>query len=558
MKSLRWLAHAMAFLVLAAIGIRPTWRTRSSAGDVILSTRGADPVVVRRLADSLGGATLVADPIDVRPMRGSVRRLFVAGWGLEAAEWQTLDSIPVSFRPTPAAAGISRASWPAEVVLGDRFAVEGVVTASQHDHLIYLEDPTGTTDSARLDSSGAFHLEALPRATGRSLYVVRTATADRSAAETLGVTIIPPPAWRVLILEGRPRFETSALRDWLVARGGGVAIRTAVSRNRFRTEFVNRDSVSVEALTARLLSQFDVTVIDGRTLAALTTSERRTLRHAVAVDGLGVLVIPDTVVFHPGADRYSDREFFLDFSLHRIESIDVRLVRPHWAGLDRPATVTAPAAPYALANRFGTESLIEDGTGNVLVQVAPRGAGRVGLSLVTGSARWLRSGERETFSAYWSRVLSAIAGDPRADRWTIETPGPWLLHQPVVLNAETAGSQPVGIVVAPSGARDSVFLARDPLAPTHWRGTFWPREPGWHELADAGFTAFYVQPTETWWSRQAVARLDATARHLVHAASITTGQHRPPGSASQPIPVAWFFALFLLSTGCLWSQRRTG
>ncbi len=557
MKPLRLLAHAVAFLALAAIGIRPTWRTPGHAGDVVLSTIGADPAIVRRVADSLGTAVVVGDPADLRQRRPSMRRLHVVGWGLDAAEWQALDSIPVSFHSTPLGPGISRASWPAEVVLGDRLVVEGDVTAAPGRQRIYLEDPSGVTDSARIDSSGAFRLAARPRATGRSLYVLRTATADRAVAtETLAVTVVAPPAWRVLILEGSPRFETSALRDWLVARGGATAIRTTVSRNRFRTEFVNRDRVPLATLTTRLVTQFDVAVIDGRTLAGLTAPERLTLRRAVD-GGLGVLVIPDTVVLDPRR-RFTHRDFFLDFNLRPIEAIDVRLVRPRWAGLDRPATMPAAAAPYVLADRFGTESLIEDGTGNVLAQVAPRGAGRVGLSLVTGSARWQRSGERDAFSAYWSRVLSAVAGDPPADRWTIETPGPWLMHRPLVVDVETNAEPRVTRVVAPSGARDSVFLARDPLAPTHWRGTFWPRESGWHEIADARGTAFYVQPTRSWWSLEGAERLDATARHLVYAVRVSTGQPLPPQSTSQPIRMAWFFGLFLLSAGYLWSVRRTG
>lgn len=549
----------MALLALTAIGVRPTWRTSTRAGDIVLSTPGADPASVGRLADSLGTAVVVADPADLRARRAAVRQLFVSGWGLDAAEWHALESIPVSFHPTPLAPGISRASWPAEVVLGDRLVVEGDVAASPGGQPIYLEDPSGAIDSARLDSTGAFRLEALPRATGRSLYVLRTTTADRSqAAETLAVTVVAPPAWRVLILEGSPRFETSALRDWLVARGGAVAIRTAVSRRRFRTEFVNRDSVSLATLTSGLVSQFDVTVIDGRTLAALTASERLTLRRAVAGGGLGVLVIPDTVVFDPRAGRFSDRDFFLDFNPQRIDAIDERLVRPRWAGLYRPATMPATAAPFRLANRFGTESLIEDGTGNVLTQVAPRGAGRVGLSLVTGSARWQRGGERDAFSAYWSRVLSAVAGGPDDDHGTLETPGPWLVHRPLVVNVETTAQRNVTLVVAPSGARDSVFLARDPLAATHWRGTFWPREPGWHEIDEAGGTAFYVQSTEAWSSRQGAERLDASARHLVYAATVNPGQQLPPESTSQPMPAVWLFGLFLLNAGYLWSLRRTG
>jgi len=559
MKPLCWLAHAVALLALAAIGFRPAWRTPSRAGDVVLSTPGADPAAVRRLADSLGTALVIADPADLRQWLASMRRLYVAGWGLDAAEWHALESLPLSFHPTPLLPGISRAYWPAEVVLGDRLIVEGDVAASRVGHLIYLEDPSGTTDSARLDSSGAFRLEARPRAAGRSLYVLRTATVDRPvAAETLGVAVVAPPSWRVLILEGRPRFETSALRDWLAARGSTVAIRSAVSRDRFRTEFVNRDSVPLATLTSRLVSQFDVTVIDGRTLAALTASERLTLQRAVSGRGHGVLVIPDTVVFDPGTGRFSDRDFFLDFSLRRIGAIDGRLVRPHWAGMERPATVPAPAEPYTLANRFGTESLIEDGTGNVLAQVAPRGVGRVGLSLVTGSARWLRSGEREAFAAYWSRVMSAVAGRPGEDDWRIETSGPLLVHQPLIVDVETTGERQATLVVAPSGTRDSVFLARDPLAPTHWRGTYWPREPGWHEVAAAGGCAFYVQPTGAWRIQQGAERLDATARHLVYAARVSTSQQLPPGSTSQPIPLLWFFGLFLLSAGYLWSLRRVG
>jgi hypothetical protein len=126
------------------------------------------------------------------------------------------------------------------------------------------------------------------------------------------------------------------------------------------------------------------------------------------------------------------------------------------------------------------------------------------------------------------------------------------------VDVETTAERQVTLVVAPSGARDSVFLARDPLTPTHWRGTFWPREPGWHEVAAAGGTAFYVQSIDAWRSQQGAERLDATARQLVYAAPVSTRQQLPPQSTSQPIPVAWFFGLFLLSAGYLWSLRRTG
>ena len=559
MQPLRRVASALALLSLLAIGLRPHWNRRERVAAAILVTPGADAATVRRLADSLGGVPVFHEAADVRH-GARFGRIHVVGWGLDAETWQALDSIPVSFHPSPPAPGILRASWPATVPLGDELIVEGAVARIPAGADIALLDDAGVTDSALLTDAGTFRLASPPRALGRLLYVLRVSLRDRPVAqETLGVTVVAPPAPRLLVLEASPRFETRALRDWLGRRHGEVAVRSRVSRDRYRSEFVNRDSVSLTTISDRLLSQFDVVAIDGRSLAALRPVERATLRAAVTTGGLGLLIEPDTVVFDAAA-RFSERRFFLDFALQPVPDLDERSVRPVWAGLRRgDRAVTALAAdPYTLAQRFGTESLIDDGAGGHLAQVTPRGAGRVGISLVRESSRWMRTGEHDAFSAYWSRLLSALAPGPaRQARWELTTPGPWLVNRPLGLSVDGGGDHLV-TTVSTSGTTDSVWLARDVLASGSWRGIFWPRAPGWHDVDSRGGPSIYAQaatPT-TWSSRRSAELLDASARFLAESGARGSDRAAAPATVSSPIPPVWFFGLFLACAAVLWSKRR--
>lgn len=554
MNAGRYLATAGAILALAAIGLRPTWPRRALTSESILVTPGADAAAVQRLVDSLPGAAVFTSPEDLTPSSASSRRLHVIGWGLHTEQWPELGSWPVVFHPVPIAPGFARVSWSAELDLGDALVIEGRVAGLPAGTTVWCTDPAGRRDSTHTVADGSFQLDARPRGTGRQLYLLQAGAADHPVArETLAVSVITPPQRRILILEAAPSFETSALRDWLAGRGGAVAIRTAVSRDRYRTEFVNRDRLALAPVTDRLLSQFNVVLVDGRTLAGLSAAERTTLRRAVTERGLGVLMVPDTALFDPSV-RFSDRGFFIDFAFRRIPDLEERTVRPAWKGQRIAVTSAVPAEPYVLADRFGIESIVDDGAGQPEAQVAPRGAGRVGVSLVTGSTRWLRSGQRDVYAAYWSRLFAALTAGASTDRVLVETTGPWLVNRPLVLRAAGPGDQPVAILTPPSGTPDTVFLARDPLTPDVRLGVYWPRETGWHQVGGAQATAFFVQGPTVWRSRQAAERLDATALH----AAAQRASEAPISSTPTrvPVPLGWFFGLFVLCAAALWAARR--
>ena len=557
MRPLRTVALCAALLALAVIGIRPSWRVGASVRDAVLTTPGATVSDAARIADSLGGAAVFTNLADVLSHRAGLGNLHVVGWGLDADDWVRLESIPVTFDATALPHGIEQAAWPAQIALGDRLSVDGRVAGPRGASAtrVELADPTGIVDSAAVDSTGAFHLETEPRALGRFRYTLRLRGAG--VAETLGVQVAPPPEWRVLVLESAPRPETTVLRDWLGRRHGVVAVRSSVSRDRVHREFVNRPATPLDQLTVSLLAQFDIVIIDGRSLAALTNDERALLRRAVDVDGLGVLLVPDTAVTDGGAARFADRDFFIDFALQRRGDVDEQLVRPLWRepGGHEPTAAAVAAEPYALSDRFGTTALIRDGSGHTLAQVAPRGAGRVALSLITGTARWRRSGLADLYAAYWSRLLAATGRPSRnLPRWSIATPGPWIVGRPVAIEAATGDTLTVVLVSGPAGGADSVFLARD--ASGRWRGIYWPRTTGWYSVASDSGPAFYAQGSGSWMEVRAGERVAASNGAVVAA----RGGARLPATSltvpAMPLPLAWAFGLFLVSAGYLWSERR--
>jgi hypothetical protein len=170
------------------------------------------------------------------------------------------------------------------------------------------------------------------------------------------------------------------------------------------------------------------------------------------------------------------------------------------------------------------------------------------LSLVDGTSRWVRGGEPEVYAAFWSRVLRRAA---RASPAWRAAEGPHALHQPVSISGPAASDAAV-VVTAPSGARDTVYVAPDPLDSARARGTYWPREAGWHDVAGA---AFHVRGPDAWAAVAASARRSATARAAARG-SLPDGRARSSREERRPLPVAWAFVLFVLATGYLWIMRR--
>ena len=531
------MALAVALTALVVLGLRPTRRVSVRATDIVLATPGAPPALVQRLADS-ARASVVRIPDDIPDAatlvrsRRDLRTVIVAGWGLDGDDAAALAGIAITPRPAPLPRGVAHVSWPAVVSLGEPLVIDGAVQGAPTGAILQLIGPGGLADSMRASDEGRFRLSDVPRTTGRHTYAVQVA----GTVESLGVWVAAPAPPRALLLQAAPSFEARVLRDWLAASGGAVAVRTAVSRDRWRTEFVNRGALPLVPLRDRVLDDFDVVVTDARTLDELAAPERRALDRAVTDRGLGLIVLGSAL---PG------------FTTAPMLELGERRVRPELPGLPPPRTAIA-VEPAALLDRFGVRTLVRDGSGVAIAQAAPRGAGWVALSLATETSPWRRAGEPDVYAAFWSRLLTAVARTRVPWR---PGDGPHVTDRPIAVTGP-AGNPSVR-VRTPAGEWDSVFVAPDRLEPGRAQGTYWPRSAGWHTLAPDGpdSVAFLVTPPGRWRGVVAADRVTATARAAVSAPPPGVPL-RSPHTDTHPVPLGWVFVLFVGAVGYLWAARR--
>jgi hypothetical protein len=135
---------------------------------------------------------------------------------------------------------------------------------------------------------------------------------------------------------------------------------------------------------------------------------------------------------------------------------------------------------------------------------------------------------------------------------------PVVVDQPVQLALVTTAAQPVGIVAAEANAPDSLFLQQDQVDSRRWLGTFWPRQPGWHQVsrADGEPSWFYVYEKKSWQTWQAAQRVAATQRRVWQNAHRKSRIEHHVHDHVATIPLIWFFLLFLLSGAYLWMERK--
>lgn len=530
---------------------------RTDAETAIIATEGAVPSAARRLADSAHARIhVLARAGDARrfgtaarPTPGvaallrdapSVSRLIVAGWGLDSTELADAGRRPITFVPGPIPPGIETIRWSGQVPLGGRLVVRGSTTGVPAGSLIQLVGPQGIADTGRIARDSTFVLGTRPRAAAHLRYALRIELGGgRVVAETLGTAVVDRPPPSVLILDRSPSFESRYLEDWLRDAGGSLAVRTEISRGRYRTRYLNRSAADLSRLSASALRSFDVVVVGTRTLADLQPADRSALESAMRDGGLGVVLRAEDATLRGGG-------MLEGFSLAASGGGD-RVSRLTWIG-DSGGGHPVDLAPLALRGDVGTRPLAADSAGRPVAAWRRQGAGAVAVTLVATPSRWRLGGEAERFASYWSLLLGAVSRPPAA-QW--EAAGPAMVDRPLHLVRFGPDTAPAAAVRAPDGGRDSVFLAQDVIVPSRWEGTYWPRTSGWHRVGGDSLALDFDVAATGWRTLEAAALSRATAER---AAVVTpSGKRNAPGE-SRRIPAILLFGVFVGAAAVLWSS----
>lgn len=575
----RLIITMLAAISLLMLALQPRWRSKHFTSPALLITAGATPNQLKELLKSysfvdafsldgvrpwqsiLPNVKAIPDIAYLKRHYPETRALHVIGHGLDDYDWPELDSVQILPHLTPLPNGIKHILGSRQVGLGQPLQLQGAMSIEDEKTFwLYLLDFTGAVDSVKLEKKNEwqFQLRSIPREVGRYLYTLqlKTPTGQQISQEAVDVSVTPPRRFAVLVLESAPRFETKYLKNWLGTQQNAVAVRLAISKERYRSEFINLLSFDLSKIDAGLLKHFDLVVIDGRSLQEMTASERQALRSQIEKEGLGVLLVPDQIVWGNDRPSFSGQPFFVPFQWGKFTDLEERLVKPNWDG--SPFQITEiPAAPFEIKSTWGVRPLVKDGMERLLAAAVQRGAGRVGVSLIENTYRWILEGNSNYHAAYWSHLLSNLSRPETHERWTLYSSGPVIIHRPLHLHLATSAQAPFGEVIS-AARKDTIYLQQEMDSPELWDGLYWPRESGWHQVATPNGEPywFYVHEKTSWQTWQKAQRRAATERYAALASSTVKRNQDRYQYQSRPIPLLWFYLGFLLSITFLWLERK--
>jgi len=562
----RLLASALLPVALWLAAYPPQRAVPLTAAAGILLTEGYQPDTLRLLRQQLGTGTPVWSygvpaPAGARPLgsllalaerRPALRQLHVVGHGLPAADLPALGQVAIKQHQSPPFSGFRAAHWSHSLRLGQPLEVAGAVAlqSGAGPTWVSLRLAGAGRDSVRLPATGgAFRLHDVPKAAGLLLPQLVLRQAGRVVAtEPVPVEVSAAELPAVLLLAAVPSFEFKFLKNNLAAQGRAVAWRSTVSRGLVQTEFLNQAPRPLDHLTPALLSQYKLLVADAATLASLPSAESQVIRTAIQAGQLGLVVLAEATPLPAATPARTD---FNVLAQPSGPAAGPQLLT--WPGA--PAGLRAPL-PARLQPTAALQSLAT-GPGAALAAASRRvGLGKVVVSTVAETFRWALGGQKAAYAAFWGRLLDAATPPPTpAAAWQLATRWPrpqYPLELRLASALPPATALPTVRALA-GGAAAQVALGQDTRLPEWSTVQYWPSRAGWHEVRGPGSArhTFFVFDSAAWRGPELAERQRALAQRAVPTAPLNAA-----GTARQPWPAGWFFALFLLAAGFLWLEEK--
>lgn len=467
--------------------------------------------------------------------------LHIYGHGLSKDELAQLDSMPVTFHAAKIAAGVSNVSWNSRLKAGEALQVQGVYnnTSAQKIKLVLRGLNTGL-DSISLPPNGQtpFELSAIPKATGK---IVFTLNADTTLQGSLPVQIDPVKPLKVLMLSASPDFESKFLKNWLSENGYAVALRSAISKGKYNSEYINIAQFNLDKLSTQTLAQFDVVIGDLSVLSTLSSAESDVLKQAVADKGIGLIVRADSA----GKTSWLQKQFPVDRPSGKEPEPASLIINGNKSGSGKLAY-----GPAHIVYRNGTQPLVKTKE-RVLAGSALYGSGKIIFTTLNNTFSWMLAGNKQDYTALWSVLLSKAARKNDGVKDDIQFALLPVSNEPVMLQVSQSIASPISInneLIAPAQNAD---------VPFEWSTTYRPQSAGWQnvKLGDK-LSTWFAYPQNNWKTLRSAEKIAATTQYAaLHPNSqIVTKQIQQ--KVRIDVPKIYFYILLLAACTFLWIETK--
>lgn len=471
--------------------------------------------------------------------------LHIYGHGLIKTRLDELDSLPVIFHPQAPPVGVSHISWPQKLKAGKALQVQGTYHNPLAQKVMLLLKGLNTVlDTATIQPNGQwnFELNATPKSNGKQIYqLLSVSGGDTVLQGSLPFIAEPVKPLRVLILSASPGFETKFLKSWLSGQGYAIAARSAISKEKFNSEYINIKQLPLDRLTASILAQFDVVIGDLSTLNTLGGADAASLKHEVEDNGLGIIIRADST----GKTSWLQKDFPTD-NVPGKEVLSALVINGKKSASDKIGNGTT-----GIRYHEGAQPLITGAQGRVLASSSIAGQGRLVFTSLGNTYSWALGGNQQDYAAVWSALISKAARSDTMATTPIEPDAMPFADQPVQLRIAKSASSAISI----NG--EAVPPEQNPEMSFEWSAPYWPTEAGWQSVREGNATDwFYAWPQTEWKGVQAAANVAATQQYAAshQSGSIVTKQIHQ--KLRIEVPKIYFYILLLAAFVFLWVERK--
>jgi hypothetical protein len=470
----------------------------------------------------------------ITPIAQKIR--LVLGNGLPAFAWRQLNRSSVNYISGHLPTGTTAIHIPDRVYTNRKTIVQGNYVSTGGNVTITLKSPAGMEDSVTFTKQGVhpFKLSFAPRQAGNFLYELITKEADQIHSEPLPIVVRQDIPYKTLFLQQQPTFENQYLKNFLSDKNHSVVLRSQLSRSIFRYEYINHPSVQINTLSQKILSDFDLVIVDFETLQSISPTEIKTLEEAIE-SGLGLLVLMHE---QPTSNRSIAK--LIPWKTVSLKTDTTNII------LDAGKTINLAVSQFAFVDESSSPQSILQNKRGILAGFTYRGSGKVGFQLLQNTYPLILQGDTLNYSKLWSPVLEQITRSQSvANAIQIKNAFPIYIHQPVDIEVTSADT-------TPELKDDSTILplTEDVRIDNIWHATTWAGNSGWHVLTtrDSVQLPYYISPDDSWKSLYAANLIDLSQQHGIKRKEISDSK----GIAYTPVPPLIFFIILLLSLGILW------
>ena len=215
------------------------------------------------------------------------------GYGLNESELGLLKDYEVNYQPAAFPSGVLKANWNRRINQTEDLIIQGIYHHAGKQPLKLVLKGLGLhLDSVKLkpETVTKFSLKTRPPLSGRGVYQLLALNGnDTLANEPVPFEMVEVEPMKILMLASYPDFEYKFLKNWLYENKYPVVFRSQISKGKYSTDYLNTENTSVNTITANVLKNTDLIIVDEDTWATLSGAETAAINTAVR-SGLGLLL----------------------------------------------------------------------------------------------------------------------------------------------------------------------------------------------------------------------------------------------------------------------------